>query len=263
MRRPSPPSWPKPRQRSRNNVLSEQLTFNNPKVQRLRRLLGRRSWRSQEGAFVVEGAVLIAEAVAAGWTVEAEFVAPGSAFISGAPVFELAEGVLERVGSTERPQPNLAVVRILDRAISLDHLSFVVVADRLNDPGNLGTILRSSEAAGVEAIVLTPGSVDPFNPKVVRASAGAVFHVPVVAATLEDVGAAGLRSIGTSSHQGACHTDADWSGRVAIVLGNEAHGLPDDAHVDDWVRIEHRGRAESLNVAMAATILCFEAARRR
>ena len=225
--------------------------------------MGRRSSRSDEGAFVVEGAVLIAEAVAAGWQVEAEFVAPDTVFISDAPIFELAEGVLERVASTERPQPNLAVVRIPERVASLDGLSFVVVADQLNDPGNLGTILRSSEAAGVEAVVLTPGSVDPFNPKVVRASAGALFHVPVVAAALDDVRAAGLRLIGTSSHQGASHTDADWSGRVAIVLGNEAHGLPDDADVDDWVKIEHRGRAESLNVAMAATILCFEAARQR
>jgi TrmH family RNA methyltransferase len=225
--------------------------------------LGRRSWRSDEGAFVVEGAVLIAEAVAAGWEVEAEFVAPDTAFISDAAVFELAEGVLERVASTERPQPNLAVVRMPDRMASLADVSFVVVADQLNDPGNLGTILRSSEAAGVEAVVLTPGSVDPFNPKAVRASAGALFHVPVVAATLDEVRGAGMRLIGTSSHQGVRHADADWSGRMAIVLGNEAHGLADDADVDEWVKIEHRGRAESLNVAMAATILCFEAARHR
>ncbi len=244
-------------------VLSELLAFTNPKVQRLRRLLGRRSWRSEEGAFVVEGAVLIAEAVDAGWTIEAEFVAPGSAAISDGPVFELADGVLERVASTERPQPNLAVVGIPETTVSLPTASFVVVADQLADPGNLGTILRSAEAAGVEAVVLTPGSVDRFNPKVVRASAGAVFHVPVVVATFEDLRAAGLRLIGTSSHQGDRHTVADWSGRVALVLGNESHGLPDDATVDQWVRIEHQGRAESLNVAMAATVLVFEASRQR
>ncbi len=263
MRPPSPASLHKPRQRSRSNALSEQLTFSNPKVQRLRRLLGRRSSRLDEGAFVVEGAVLIAEAVAAGWHVEAEFIAAGSAFISDAPIFELAEGVLERVASTERPQPNLAVVRMPDAVVDLAAASFVLIADQLNDPGNLGTILRSAEAAGVEAVVLTPGSVDAYNPKVVRASAGALFNVPVVSATLVEVRAAGLRLIGTSSHQGNQHTDADWSGRVAIVLGNEAHGLSDDTAVDDWVRIEHHGRAESLNVAMAATILCFEAARQR
>lgn len=180
-------------------------------------------------------------------------------------MFELAPGVLERVATTERPQPNLAIVTMRPTAGIGDLAGgdFVVVADRLGDPGNLGTILRSCEAAGVDAIVLTPGSVDPYNPKVVRASAGALFHVPVVTATLADVAAAGLRLLGTSSHQGSEHTATDWSGRVALVLGNEAHGLPDDAPVDAWVRIRHQGRAESLNVAMAATVLVFEASRSR
>ena len=232
-------------------------------MQELRRLLGRRRSRSDAGVFVVEGSTLIAEAIAAGWVIDAEFVAPGADPVSSAPMYELAVGVLERVASTERPQPNLAVVRMPSRRAMLGEMSFVVVADQLSDPGNLGTILRSSEAAGVDAVVLTPGSVDPFNPKVVRASAGALFHVPVIDADLEQVRATGLRLLGTSSHLGDRHTDADWSGRVAIVLGNEAHGLPDDAPVDGWVRIEHHGRAESLNVAMAATVLAFEASRAR
>ncbi len=207
--------------------------------------------------------MLIAEAVAAGWEIEAEFVAPHGAPVTDCPLFELADGVIERVASTERPQPNLAIVMIPTTTISWDELSFVVVADQLADPGNLGTILRSAEAAGVEAVVLTSGSVDPFNPKVVRASAGALFHVPVIAADIEEIRAAGLQLVGTSSHQGDRHTEADWCGRIAIVLGNEAHGLPDGAPMDRWVRIVHQGRAESLNVAMAATILVFEAARQR
>ena len=208
--------------------------------------------------------MLIAEAIAAGWSVEAEFAAPGSAGVSDAPLFELAEGVLERVASTEHPQPNLAVVAMPDLGnAALTRAGLALVADSISDPGNLGTMLRSSEAAGVDAVVLTPGSVDVFNPKVVRASAGAVFHVPVSIATLEHVRAAGLRLVGSSSHQGAPHTGADWSGRVAIVVGNEAHGLSDDAPVDQWVTIEHAGRAESLNVAMATTLLVFEAARSR
>jgi TrmH family RNA methyltransferase len=183
--------------------------------------------------------------------------------VSAAPAFELADGVLERVATTERPQPNLAVVQMPTASVPLRDLSFIVVADQLNDPGNLGTILRSCEAAGVEAVVLTPGSVDPFNPKVVRASAGALFHVPVAAAALEEVRGAGFRAVGSSSHRGQRHTDADWSDRIALVLGSEAHGLPGDVAVDEWVRIEHQGRAESLNVAMAATVLVFEAAAHR
>jgi len=202
-------------------------------------------------------------AAEAGWRIESEYVAAGMAPVSDAPHFELADGVLERVASTEHPQPNLAVVATPVSAPTLDGRSFVLVADRLNDPGNLGTILRSAEAAGVEAVVLTPGSVDPYNPKVVRASAGSLFLVPVVAATLGDVRAAGLRLVGTSSHQGASHTDADWAGRVAIVVGSEAHGLDPSAPIADWVRSEHRGRTESLNVAMAATLLAFAAAQAR
>lgn len=207
--------------------------------------------------------MLIAEAVVAGWTIDAEFVAAGVEPISAAPVSELSEGVLERVASTERPQPNIAVVRMPRSSVSLADVGLVLAAYELNDPGNLGTILRSSEAAGVDAVVVTPGSVDPYNPKVVRASAGALFHVPVLTATFDDVRSAGMTLVGTSSHQGDRHTDSDWSGRVAIVVGSEAHGLPDDAPVDRWVRIEHQGRAESLNVAMAATLLVFEAGRSR
>jgi TrmH family RNA methyltransferase len=210
--------------------------------------------------------VLAAEAVAAGWEVEAQYVAPGVAPVAGAggPVRELAAGVAERITATESPPGLFAVVRRRPTpAAALGGAEFVVVADRLADPGNLGTILRSAEASGVDAVVLTPGTVDPLNPKVVRASAGALFYVPVVDAGLDDVRRAGLRLIGTSSHRGVAHVEGDWTGRLAIVLGSEAHGLPDDAPVDEWVRIAHAGRAESLNVAMAATLLCFHAAAAR
>jgi TrmH family RNA methyltransferase len=245
--------------------VSEQLGFTSTTIQRLRRLHGRRSSRSEEGVFVVEGPVLVAEAVAAGWDVEAQFVAPGVEPIAGAgPVHELAPGVAERITATETPTGLFAIVRSRQAAGDvLAAASFVLVADRLADPGNLGTLVRSAEACGVEVVVATPGTVDLLNPKVVRASAGALFHVPVLGAPLEAVRAAGIRLVGTSSRHGTSHTAFAWTGRLAIVLGSEAHGLPDDAPVDDWVRIDHRGRAESLNVAMAATVLAFEAARHR
>lgn len=210
---------------------------------------------------MVEGPVLVAEAEAAGWEIEAEFVAPDVEPVTSATVFGLADGVLERVAATEAPRGTLAVVRMPRSAPTLADARFVLVLDRVADPGNLGTLLRSAEAAGVDAVALTPGSVDPYNPKVVRASAGALFHVPVVVAGLTEVATAGLRLIGTSSHRGAASDRADWTRPVAVVLGNEAHGLPDDALVDEWVTIEHRGRAESLNVAMAGTVVLFDAAR--
>jgi TrmH family RNA methyltransferase len=208
---------------------------------------------------VVEGPNLLREALAAGWAVEAEFGPPGWEPISDAPRFVLADGVLERVAATEHPQPPLAVVRLAPSRLDLEHAGLVLVLDRVADPGNLGTILRSAEAAGVDGVVLTPGCADLTSPKVVRSSAGAVFHVPTRQCSAADVAAAGFRLIGTSSHATTDHRDLDWSGRCAIVLGSEAHGVDPDLPVDEWVTIRHHGRAESLNVAMAATLLVFAA----
>ena len=252
------------------------LSFTNPKVQELRRLLGRRSARHGEGRFVVEGPTLAHEAVAAGWKCQAQFVTPGEGVVvdGAGPVFELGEGVLERVGSTETPQAPLVVVEMPDEPATLADAQFLLVLDRIQNPGNLGTILRSAEAAGADAVVLTPGSVDPYNPKTVRASAGALFHVPVIVASIDEVRDAGEhRLIGTSSHGGTdrsvvAHTAADLKGSVALILGNEAAGLPaewtdSEGPIDSWITIEHSGRSESLNVAMAATVLAFEVARQR
>jgi TrmH family RNA methyltransferase len=229
----------------------------------VRRLLGRRSSRQEDGAFVVEGEQLVREALESGWEIDGEYAAPGRQPITGAPFHTLAPGVLERVASTSTPQPVLAVVRIRPHVLDLAAATFVLVADRIADPGNLGTIMRSAEAAGLDGLVLTAGSVDPFNPKVVRGAAGALFRVPLLEDSLDAVRAAGLRLIGSSSHHGTPHTEADLTGRIAILVGNEAHGLPADAPVDEWVTIRHHGRAESLNAAMAATVLCFEATRQR
>jgi RNA methyltransferase, TrmH family len=251
--------------------------------------LGRRSARLEEGAFVVEGPSLVDHAVRAGWELEAVFVAAGhwsyrppAKDVADAPVHELAPNVMERVATTETPQPVLGVVR--RRVSQLDQLAdatFVVVADRISDPGNAGTMLRSAEAAGADAVVLTQGSVDPFNPKVVRSSAGALFEVPVVVDVaidhvLETLSAlpGRLRSFATTSHAqhspatpGARpvrrYTDVDLTGPCVIVVGNEAAGLTDDIAVDQWITVPHAGRAESLNVAMAATVVVFEVARQR
>ncbi len=252
------------------------LKYDNRNVQQLRRLLGRRSARHGDGLFVVEGPVLTREAIAGGWKCLAQYVPEGSgAGVSGAgPVNELAPGVFERVATTETPQPPLTLVELrrFDVAATLAGATFAIVLDHVQDPGNVGTIMRSAEAAGADGVVLTPGSVDPLNPKVIRASAGALFHLAVVTASLDDVAGAGLRLVGTSSHEAegrtvVDHVDADLSGRVALVMGNEAKGLPPEWNdevgpIEQWVTVRHRGRAESLNVAMATTVLAFEVARR-
>lgn len=186
--------------------------------------------------------------------------------------FRLARGVLERVSTTQSPQPHIAIVgRRLASPARLaepgDHL--VVYLDAVSDPGNVGTVLRSAEAMGAAFVVLGAGCVDPFNPKVVRASAGALFCVPVVEVDdISPVVEAGFRTVGTSSHpdDDAVPIDAlDVSGRLAIVMGNESHGVTTAtrAQVAQWTYVPHVGRAESLNVAMATTIICYDVARRR
>ena len=218
------------------------LAFNNPRVQELRRLIGRRSSRHDEGRFVVEGQVLVAEAVARRMDASIEqFVPEGSgADVDGAgEVFELAAGVFERVALHRRPRnhrsPSCEMRDHERRARWLDRRRSSSCSTGSAIPGNLGTIIRSAEAAGVDVVVLTAGSVDPYSPKVVRSSAGAIFHVPVVVGDDSTTWPQqGCSLVGTSSHDAAgtdrrAHTATPTSpGAIALVMGNEAAGLPDD-----------------------------------
>jgi TrmH family RNA methyltransferase len=136
----------------------------------------------------------------------------------------------------------------------------VVVLAGVSDPGNAGTVIRSAVAAGAAGVLLTPGSVDPTNPKVVRASAGAIFALPV--ASVDDVSALGLTTVGAVAG-GLSPDDVDLAGPIALILGGEASGLPDGELYDTEVALPLDGGVESLNVAMAGTVLLYEARRQR
>lgn len=254
------------------------LAFTSARVKRLRQLMDRPAVRDRERAFVIEGPTLLGDALDAGVALESIFVAPGRtpdvvarAVAAGVPVFDLAPGVLERVADTVTPQPVLAVAVAVDVDLeALAGTTLLVVCVDVRDPGNLGTVLRSAEAAGVGGIICCDGCVDIYNPKCVRASAGSLFHTRIVARgdpveVLGTVGGWGLRRLGTRAGGGAPYTGADLTAPTALVLGNEGHGLPDRTAVavDGWLSIPIVGRAESLNVGMAAAVLCFEAARQR
>ena len=255
------------------------LALRHPRVQRLRRLLSRRSAREDERVFVVEGAKVLSEALDAGIDVESVYVVAGApadrtverAVAAGARLSTLAPGVLERVADTVTPQPVLAVVPFVDRPLdALRDARLLVVSVDVRDPGNAGTLLRSAEGAGADGVLCCEGSVDVYNPKTVRASAGSLFHVPVVVGgdpveVLSELASWGVRRLATSASGGRDYTDVDLTEPTAFVLGNEANGLPSEVAnlVDDLVTIPMRGRTESLNVGMAAAVLCFEAARQR
>ena len=226
---------------------------------------------------MLEGPIALGEALDAGAAVDEVYVegtAPPAvverARQAGAEVFTVEAGVIARVADTVTPQPVLAVAPTVDVAIdALAAATFVVVCHEVRDPGNLGTLLRSARAAGADGVICTAGSVDLYNPKTVRASAGSMFHVPVVAGgnpleVLERVGGFGLRRLGASAHGGEDPATADLQRPLALVLGNEAHGLPElGPLLDGQLTIPMAGGSESLNVAMAGTVLCFEVARAR
>jgi RNA methyltransferase, TrmH family len=222
-------------------------------------------------------------ALDAGAAVESVYVAAGAlatpavrdsvdrAVNAGARGFELDPGVLEKVADTVTPQPVLAVVRTPEATIEdLADADLVVVCDDVRDPGNAGALIRSADASGAGGIVCCEGTVDPFNPKTVRASAGSVLHLPVVTGlgaeeALDWLASHGFGLRGAVSAGGIPHTDVDWSRPAAIILGNEATGLSDSlrSRLDELVTVMMPGRAESLNVAIAGAVVFFEALRQR
>lgn len=258
------------------------LGFKHKRVQRLRKLVQRHTARQAERAFVVDSLKVLDAALDAGAAIESLYLAPSvtdpvvdavidRALARGIRASDLAPGVLERVAGTVTPQPVLAVAPYLD--VPLDALrtaDLVVVCVDVRDPGNLGTVLRTAEAAGVGGVICCDGTVDVYNPKCVRASAGSLFHVRVVAGgepeeVLATLGEWGLHRMATRPAGGQAYHQADLVHPTAFVLGNEASGLPAglDRLVDETVTIPMAGRGDSLNVGMAAAVLCFEAARQR
>jgi RNA methyltransferase, TrmH family len=240
--------------------------------------------RQADRAFVAEGAKLLAAALDAGAPVESVFVAPDleahpaaasaveRARAAGVRVHRLGRGVMERVSDTVTPQPVCAVVPFLDVPLgtltAADRLVLVCVDVR--DPGNLGAVLRVADALGCGGVLCSGTTVDPYNPKVVRASAGSVCNVPFAVGrdavdALAAFAAAGFRVLSTAARGGEPYDETDLTGRVAVLLGNEASGLPPEVGgaAAGVVTIPMEGHAESLNVATTAAVIAARAASQR
>jgi RNA methyltransferase, TrmH family len=248
----------------------------NPKIKLVRALQARRSERKAEQAFVVEGLRLAEEAVRA--EVPARLVlhtdhldGRGRAAVNqlarlGATVETVTPEVMAAASNTQTPSGLLAVLA-LPAATPPKPLTWALVLDRLADPGNLGTVLRTASAAGVQAAFLAPGTVDAYNPKVVRAAAGAHFQMPIIEAGWGDIASALARLTlwRAEAHTGTAYDQVDWRQPAGLVIGSEAAGPGDAAQrlAPDAVHIPMPGQAESLNAAIAAAVLLFEAARQR
>ncbi len=248
----------------------------NPKV-KLVRALARRRERYATRQFILEGVRLIEEAVSASITpmlvLHTSQVADDARSLLErlrtltSHVYAVSDAVMKEISNTETPQGILAVVPFIELPM-LAQPQFVLILDAVRDPGNVGTILRSARAAGVDAIFFAPGTADPYNDKVVRAAMGAHFAVPLRVAAWQVIGET-IRSISriylADARGEIVYTQADWSRPVALIVGGEAEGASEMARQVAYarVRIPMARGAESLNAAMAATVLLFESRRQR
>jgi RNA methyltransferase, TrmH family len=252
--------------------------------------LARRSFRGKERRFLAEGPQAVREAVAhpgsrAGSTLVELYATPEAAErhaglltdarAAGATVLTATPEVMAEIADTVTPQGLVGVCRFLDspfEQVLEARPRLVAVLAHVRDPGNAGTVLRCADASGAEAVVLTDASVDPYNPKAVRASAGSLFHVPVATGVPVARAVAGLRAAGLRvlAADGAGERDLDdeltggaMGGPTAWIFGNEAWGLPEEtrALADAVVRVPIHGRAESLNLATAAAVCLYASAR--
>jgi len=244
----------------------------NPKIAAATRLK-KRAFRDEDGRFLVEGAQAVGEALD---RLEILFATDEldplvvRARQAGVEIQPVNDAVMGRLTSTVTPQGLVGVAPFLDVGLeTLPADGCLAILHEVRDPGNAGTVIRSADASGAAGVVFTDTSVDVYNPKTVRASAGSLFHLPVVrgpspTAAVDAMRARGFRILATAADgaQDLYRTDLD--GPVAFLFGNEAHGLPQDVRelADASVRVPQTGRAESLNLAASATVCLFERARR-
>ncbi len=258
-------------------------SLQNPRLKRLVRLRDRRA-RDEEHAFLIEGFREVRRALEKKVALDELYFSPGwflgenetallsGAGAAGAKLFELSKDAFAKVAYRERPDGILAVAPQWRRTLAglaLPADPLILVVEAIEKPGNLGTILRSADAAGCHAVIVCDPVTDLFNPNVVRASTGVIFSVPCVveesARVLAWLRERSIRTVATSPSAKDLYSDSDLRGPLAVVMGSEQYGLSEFwlGNADLPVRIPMAGQADSLNVAMAALITLFEAVRQR
>ncbi len=250
----------------------------NDSVKYVRKLQNQKGVRHDDRRFVLEGVRLVEEVVRAGLVPTLVFYTEalagegrGKALLVtlrglGAPCTMVSESVMDDCSDTVTPQGILAVLPFPDLAPP-QPATFVLIVDHLRDPGNLGTLLRTALAAGVEQVLLAPGTVDVSNPKVVRSAMGAHLWLPIMDADWDTIAETVADcDIWLAAAGGARrYTDVDWTRPAALIVGSEAHGAGDRAHslAHGRVSIPIQSTVESLNAAVAAAVILFEAVRQR
>lgn len=252
----------------------------NPKIQRIIQLQQHSRERKLHNAFIVDGVRLIEEAVQAKWEIEYLFFSSNLSerglklieVLTGKSIVteEIPLSLMKKVSETENPQGIIAVVKQNQLPLP-NHLDFILICDGINDPGNLGTILRSADAARTQLVLVTSNSVDIFNPKVVRSGMGAHFHLPIYQLNWAKINLIlnktpiPIKTLVASADANLSCWDIDLTQPIALVVGNEAHGPGEEAYqsADQLIKIPMPGKSESLNAAIATGILLFETVRQR
>lgn len=260
---------------------SEILSASNPRIKQWAQLLTKKG-REEQRAFLLEGVHLTQEAFQSGVAVQAVLylrekgippeLTPFEGPDSAAEWIGVSDAVLAKCTETRTPQGIVSVCPKFGwTAADLlrQDRTLVAAVDGVQDPGNLGTIIRTADAVGATGVLLGRGTVDLYNPKTVRSTMGSLFHLPVVEADLSDVlpeaKRQGVQLVGTRLGAERNCYEIDMTGPTWFLLGNEGSGLSPSvsAFVDTDIMIPMRGKAESLNVAMAGTVLLYEAMRQR
>jgi len=250
---------------------------NNPKIKLARALQTHPRGKQSDQAFIAEGVRLVEESALVGWPVEfilfdetlserglviiEELTARGIR-----DIYQIPPNLMSQISGTETPQGILAVLRQQALPFPADP-SFLILVDQVRDPGNMGTLLRTAEAAGADGVILTPGTVNAFSPKVLRSGMGAHFHLPIHALPWQEIAPLlkGLPVFLATADASLPIWDVDFTQPCVLLLGGEAFGATPmgEALATDRVAIPMPGRAESLNAAMAGGILIAEVLRQR
>lgn len=247
----------------------------------MRALIERRREREEKGLFVAEGIRLCEEILKAGWQpryvlYHEQLGERGQQLVEqfralGVPLLAVAQELMKTLAGTETPQGILCVLPTYHIPFP-QQWDFLLVLDGIKDPGNAGTLLRTAWAAGVHAVVTTPGTTDLFAPKVVRAAMGAHFHLPIHQFDWEKLltlarqrSPESARIFLAESRGGTPYWQCNLRQPLLLVIGNEAEGPSSEAkrYADEWITIPMPGESESLNAAIAAAILLFEVVRQR
>jgi TrmH family RNA methyltransferase len=249
----------------------------NPKIKLVRALAGRPKDRRIEGAFLAEGVRLLEEALAAKWPFRFALYTEGLSErggkllrrlnIEGVAVYEVPQNLFASISETETSQGIIAVLDYVQLLVPKSP-KFLLILDQIRDPGNLGTLIRTSVAAGVQAVLLPPETTDAFAPKVLRAGMGAHFRLPIHSLNWDEIEhickSDNLRIFLADMHGESCWK-TDLRNPMALIVGGEAQGASEHALklADTIVSIPMPGQVESLNAAVAGAVLMFEAARQR